>query len=235
MQIRALAIFAAFALPSLALAQPSPSTPPPPTANPSAPTTSDRPSDRSMDKSTDSKMDKSTDRTTPTDKTAKLSDGDIKIVAHLHHVHQMEIDAGKTAQKTGTARVKSYAEILIADHQSADKDLTAFAKQHKLTTIPADKPLSDADKQEQKDTQAKTAHMKALKGAAFDSEFLSMMETGHEKELAKVDTSIGSASDSDLQSMLKDVKPVLQRHADQARDLQKSPQASADQPTDKQP
>jgi len=82
-------------------------------------------------------------------------------------------------------------------------------------------------------TQA--AHLKMLKGADFDREFLSMMATGHDKELAKIDVSMGAATDPDLQSMLKAVKPVLQRHADQARDLQKNPQASADQPADKQP
>jgi len=63
-----------------------------------------------------------------------------------------------------------------------------------------------------------------------------MMATGHDKELTKIDTSISSATDPDLQAMLKTTKPVLQRHADQARDLQKTtPQASADQATDKLP
>jgi hypothetical protein len=54
------------------------------------------------------------------------------------------------------------------------------------------------------------------------------MVAGHDKELAKIDTAIGAAADPDLQTMLKSTKPVLQRHSDQAKDLQKSPQASAD-------
>ena len=66
-----------------------------------------------------------------------------------------------------------------------------------------------------------------------------MMVSGHEKELTKIDTSISSASDQDIQSFLKSLKPVLQRHADQARDLQKSPQAAAEprepKPADRQP
>jgi putative membrane protein len=99
--------------------------------------------------------------------------------------------------------------------------------------IPADKPETEADRQDAKDMTTKVAHLKTLKGAEFDKEFLNMMVAGHDKELAKIDTSIGAANDPDLQTMLKSVKPVLQRHSDQAHDLQKnSPQASA-APTDK--
>ncbi|TMQ10799.1 MAG: DUF4142 domain-containing protein, partial [Deltaproteobacteria bacterium] len=141
---------------------------------------------------------------------------------------QMEIDLGKVAQRSASARVKSYAETIVTDHQSADKDLLSFARSHKLMGIPADKPQSDADREDDKAMTTQAAHLKSLKGAEFDKEYLNMMVTGHEKELAKIDTSISSASDSDLQNMLKTLKPVLQRHADQGRDLQKSPQASAE-------
>src|SRR5215208_3381849 len=121
MKIRALAIVTALALPTLALADDDKSKPPP----------ADKTTDKSTDKATDKSMDKTNEKTTnaptdkapgKTDKAAKLSDGDMKIVAHLHHVNQMEIDLGKLAQKSGTASVKSYAETLVSDHQSNDKD-----------------------------------------------------------------------------------------------------------------
>lgn len=168
-------------------------------------------------------------------KAVKLADGDVKIVAHLHHVNQMEIDVGKAAQKSATAGVKSFGDTLVKDHQSNDKELTAFAKTHKLATIPGDKPETDADKQEQKEMMTDVAHLKTLKGAEFDKAFLTMMVSGHDKELAKIDVSIGAAGDPDLQTMLKAVKPVLQRHADEARDLQKNVQASNEQTPTKLP
>ena len=177
------------------------------------------------------------DKTPPksTDKATKLADGDVEIIAHLHHVNQMEIDLGKAAQNMATAKVKAYGQTLVSDHQSADKDFTAFAKKHNLMAIPADKPRTDADKQAQQEMTAQVAHLKTLKGADFDKEYLTMMVTGHDQELTRIDVSMGAASDPDLQTMLKSVKPVLQRHADQARDLQKSPQASADRPITKLP
>jgi putative membrane protein len=165
--------------------------------------------------------------TTPaTDTGGKLSADDGKIVSHLHHVNQMEIDMGKLAQKSGTSTVKGYADALVTDHTSADKDLVAFARKHGLSTIPADKAQTDAERQDEKDMTIAVTHVKTLKGAEFDKEFLTMMASGHDKELAKIDVSIGSAKDPDLQLTLKNLKPVLQRHADQARDLQKTPQAS---------
>lgn len=207
MKIRALAIISALALPTLALADDK------------------TPNDTAV----------KADSTTKPDANAKLSDGDAKIVAHLHHVNQMEIDLGKAAQKSGTAGVKAYGQTLVTDHQSSDKDLTAFAKSHKLATIPADKPMTDADKQDAKDMQSKVAKLKSEKDADFDRDFLSMMATDHDKELTRIDTSISSASDPDLQALLKTTKPVLQRHADQARDLQKNAQASANSTSDKAP
>jgi putative membrane protein len=241
MKIRALAIISALALPTVALADDNAPRPTPPATDTrtdsdtnktdsakntpgTTPDTTNTP-DTTM-RSDTTKAD--TGNANDSNKTAKLSDGDAKIVAHLHHVNQMEIELGKLAQKTGTTAVKNYGATLVTDHQSADKDLTTFAKSHKLATIPADKPQTDADKQDHKDMQSKMANLKNLKGADFDREFLNMMATGHDKELANIDTAIGGATDADLQTLLKGVKPVLQRHADQARDLQKNaPQASS--------
>ena len=247
MKLRALAIIAAFAVPGLASAVPAdvpPSAPPAnnsPTSDPASPSPDQAPMrDQSPtnpgDKPPTDKLPSERDKTTDKgEKGDKLSDADTKTIAHLHHVNQMEIQLGQLAQKSGTAHVKDYAKTLVGDHQSADKDLTAFAKAHKLMAIPADKPATDADRQDDKDMTTAMAKIKTLKGAAFDKEYLNMMVSGHDKELTKIDVAISGVTDPDLKSLLQGVKPVLQRHADQARDLQKSPQASTNTPPDKVP
>lgn len=220
MKLRAFAILAALAGPGLASATPANNQP---TTNPTHPTP-----DKSPPKGT-SPSDTSSSKTAGSDeKGAKLSDADVKIIAHLHHVNQMEITLAREAQRQGTAKVKDYANTMITDHQQADKDLTAFAKAHHLTTIPADKP-TDTERQDDKDMTQAAAHLKTLKGADFDKAYLNMMVSDHDKELTKIDVAISSTSDPDLKSLLQNVKPMLQRHADQARDLLKNPQASADQ------
>jgi putative membrane protein len=214
MKLRVFAVIAALAVPALATATPAdvpPSNPPPIT-------------------SPDSKAQPTGD-TSKDMKGAKLGDADNKIIAHLHHVNQMEIQLANLADKVGSPHVKDYAKTIVTDHQTADKDLTAFAKAHKVAAIPAEKPTTDAERQDDKDMTAAMARIKTLKGAEFDKEYLNMMVSGHDKELTKIDVSISSAGDPDLKSMLQGIKPVLQRHADQARDLQKtSAQASSMEP-----
>jgi len=231
MKIRAFAILAALATPGLAGATPA-DTPPTNTPTNNAPTNnspSNQPANPTPDKSPPRSTSSGDTSTNKGDKGAKLSDADVKVIAHLHHVNQMEITLGKEAQRQGTKNVKDYASTLITDHQSADKDLMAFAKAHQLTTIPTDKPTTDAERQDDKDMTQATARMKALKGADFDKAYLNMMVSDHDKELTKIDVAMSSTSEPELKSLLQNVKPMLQRHADQARDLLKSPQASADQ------
>jgi len=166
--------------------------------------------------------------TTPTEKSAKLSDDDVKIVAHLHHVNVMQIDLGKQAKVKGTAAVKSLGETLIKDHSTADKELAAMAKKKGIAKIPAAEPATEADKAEIKQHSESIAALKKLKGADFDREYLRMVVEDHEKELAKSDVFIASAQDTDLKTMLETNKTVLQRHHDAAKELQQSKaQASA--------
>lgn len=175
--------------------------------------------------------DKTTNKTGTTDTTKsptkeKPSESDLQTMAFIHHVNQMEIDLGKLAQTKGaTAGVKDYGKMLVKDHSTADKDLMALAKKDGAT-IPAFKPTDEADQKQMKDDKDMAAHLKTMKGAEFDKEFLTMMVEGHEKVLAKVDTLAGTTTNTGLQTYLKDLKPVLQKHEDNARELQKGqPQA----------
>lgn len=212
MKFRTFAIIAAFAMPALAsAAQAAQDQPSAPSSQPN------QGADTSRNQNTGNQG-----------KAAKLNDAEVKVISHLHHINQMEINLGKEGEKSGTARIKDYARMLVNDHQNADRELTAFAKAHKLNTIPADKPMTDAERQSEKDTATAMAHLKTLKGADFDKEFLSIAVTEHDRALAWIDTAMSSTTDPDLKSLLQTVKPMLQRHADQARDLQKSPQAAAD-------
>jgi putative membrane protein len=174
-----------------------------------------------------------TDQKTPTKtiETAKLSTDEVKIVAHLHHVNQMEVKLGKQAKRKATAAVRRYADMLVRDHAKADKDLVAMAKKKGLARIPMAKPETETEKQEARDQMAQTKALLKLKGADFDREYLRMMVDGHEKELAKTDVFIASATDTDLKTMLEGRKTTLQRHADAAKELQQGEaQASATPP-----
>lgn len=185
---------------------------------PGTTTTTDKTSDTNSNAPTKSGTDKKS--------MGKIAQPDLQVMAQIHHVDQEEIMMGKLAQAKGsTQAVKAYGQMLVRDHQAADKDLMSFARKNGAT-IPAYKPTDEADQKDMKDDKQMAAHIRTLKGAEFDKEFLAMMVQGHDKVLAKLDTAMGSIQNDDLKTMIQNLKPTLQKHADQARDLQKSnPQA----------
>jgi putative membrane protein len=172
-----------------------------------------------------------TSDTSTTVKKTKLADNDLVVLAHVHKVNQMEIDMGRMAQRKGSnAAIKDYGKMLVTDHQKTDKDVTTLANKHGQT-IPKDTAVNEMDKNEEKDNMDAMNRLQTLKGADFDRELLQIAVQGHEKELARADTAIGQVQDDDVKQLLKDMKPVLQRHADQARDLQKTEAQASAQPS----
>jgi putative membrane protein len=170
-------------------------------------------------KSTDAKT---VDAKTADAKPAKLAKNELQVLAHLHAVNQMEIDLGKTAKRVRkNDAVKQYGEMLVKDHTDGDKQLMALAKKHGQT-IPAEKPMSDAEKQDKADAKTAAMKLKKLKGNDFDTAFIQQMITDHEKELAKADAKLAEVQDSDVADALRAVKPTLQMHADHAREVQKN-------------
>jgi putative membrane protein len=169
--------------------------------------------------------------TTKTAKPAKLKAQELQVMAHYHAVNQLEIDLGKAAEKKATSdNVKSYAKMLVTDHQDADKELTALAKKTGQM-IPAEKPADATEKKEMADTKADATKLKTLKGADFERQYLRMMVQGHEKELANIDTNVAKLENAELVDAIKAKKDVLQKHADEARNLQKNePAAMNDMP-----
>ena len=163
------------------------------------------------------------------DKTAnKLSDAEQQELVHLHHVNQFEIEMAKMAQTNGTAQVKGVALTIINDHQKSDRDIMALAKKKNISLTGTSATAStDSDAQEMKDMMADKDRLKTMKGKDFDKEFLSMMMTGHAKELARLETTLAAAKDPDVVILLKNTKPVLQKHIDMARDAQKKVDAQA--------
>lgn len=215
MKIKSLLFTALLAIPVIASAQPT--------------------YDKAPTEKTAPEPDKSADANKPADKTgdktkstAKLSDEEKQIVAHLHHVNVMEIGMGKLAKQKATAAVKRFGDMLIKEHSTADKELKTFAKKNGLAKIPMHKPQTEAEKQEAKQMKDSMAALKKLKGADFDREFLRLNVEGHEKELAKTDVFLASATNEELKTLLEGRKTTLRRHADAAKELQAgNAQASA--------
>ena len=173
-----------------------------------------------------------TDTTKTTAKTPKLKPQELQVMAHYHAVNQMEISLGKAAEQKATSdNVKSFAKMLVTDHTDADKELTALAKKTGQM-IPAEKPADATEKKQLADEKADATKLKSMKkGADFEREYLRMMVQGHEKELANIDANVAKLENAELIDSIKAKKDVFQKHADEARNLQKNePAAMNDMP-----
>ena len=89
--------------------------------------------------------DKGADKTT---QKAPLSDDDAKVVSHVKHVNDMEIEMGKLAKTNGTASTKAYGNTLVKDHTANNTKLVALAKKKGIATIPPSEPSNDEQKLE---------------------------------------------------------------------------------------
>jgi putative membrane protein len=152
--------------------------------------------------------------TSPVRADEKLSDA--RLASMLHHVNQMEIDAGQLAEKQGmSAEIKDFGHQLIFDHTQADLKLKDAARKAIIdidTLTPADKAKLDVD-------ERKMEQVKRMKGAEFDKAFASVMYNGHDDVLDMLDKHEGDIKSADLKHWVTEAKPVLKRHKDLANKL----------------
>jgi len=156
-------------------------------------------------------------------KEAKLSSKELQVIASYHMDNKMQVELGNHVMKNGSrAEVKSYGEMLAKEHEGFDDKLAALAKKTGQMIPTKMKPATAAEKEQHANMKKTAANIKNLKGEDLDREYLRFMIEDHDKMLSNIDTHISDAKHPELADALREVKPTLQRHADKARELQKS-------------
>lgn len=137
----------------------------------------------------------------------------------LHHLNQKEIQLGRLAQQNGMSQdVKSYGEMLVRDHTSADERLMSYAQQ-KGFKLSEPKPMNDVERKAMDAEQASMEKLKVLKGQPFDSTFLASMVGGHDMALGKLKAAQVSCTDAGLSSLLQQLTQSFTQHRQQAYTL----------------
>jgi len=144
---------------------------------------------------------------------------DAQIASIVVTANQVDIDAGKLAQSTSAnAEVKKFAERMITDHTGVNKSAVELVTKLKVT--PEDNPTSQSLKS---GGESNLAHLKTLKGAAFDKAYIDHEVTYHQQVLDAVDkTLIPSAKNEELKALLVKVRPAFVAHLEHAKMLQSS-------------
>ncbi|MBJ6763347.1 DUF4142 domain-containing protein [Myxococcaceae bacterium JPH2] len=146
----------------------------------------------------------------PTDEKALLD--------RLHAVNQGEIKAGKLAmQNSQNPDVKSYAEQMVRDHTAMDQKVTTLAQGKGLKLDESPKALDDAEKRSMAADKATTEQLQALKGAPFDSVYMSNQVGAHDLAIGQVLAARhGMSASGELATMLTDLSQKLPQHRDMA-------------------
>jgi putative membrane protein len=150
----------------------------------------------------------------------KLSDTELQVLAHVHQNDMLEVKAGKLAlAKASTQGVKSLGKMLVDDH-GADARMILSLVQKQGLALPDVKPVSEGDRVDMTVAQETLSRLDQLHGKDFDVEFLRAQVAMHDKTLAKLDLQIAQVkAHPALVSMLREIRPVIAKHKDQAQTL----------------
>jgi putative membrane protein len=106
---------------------------------------------------------------------------------------------------------------MVADHSKAADELKSIAIQSKIT-LPADVSKSDAE------TYAK---LSKLSGAEFDRAYANEMVKDYEHDVAEFQKEAMGGKDPSLKQFAAKTLPTLESHLQQAREMQRTVQASS--------
>jgi putative membrane protein len=142
---------------------------------------------------------------------------DAQIASIVVTANQVDIDAGKLAKSRSTNKeVKAFAELMITDHTGVNKAATDLVTKLKVT--PQDNPTSQSLKA---DGDKNLAHLKTLKGAAFDKAYVDHEVAYHQQVIDALDkTLIPGATNDELKALLVKVRPAFVAHLEHAKHLQ---------------
>jgi len=127
-------------------------------------------------------------------------------VANLAEIEMSEL----ALQKSADPGIRNYATTMLQDHKSAQTKLKHAASEEKIA-LPG---TVDEKHRTQKEQLAEQV------GAAFDAQYVSMMQTGHDQTLAMLDSATKSKElAAPLKKYATDTLIVVRRHRDDANKL----------------
>lgn len=148
---------------------------------------------------------------------AAAAPSDAQIASIVVTANQVDIDAGKLAHsKAHSKDVKAFAKQMVTDHTSVNKAAMALAKRLKLT--PENNDTSKALKKGGVDN---IAHLKTLKGAAFDHAYVANEVSYHQTVIDAMDnTLLPHAQNAELKALLEKSRPAFVAHLEHAKKLE---------------
>jgi predicted outer membrane protein len=126
----------------------------------------------------------------------------------MHHMNLTEINEASVALFTSNNQaVRTYAQTMITEHQQNEQNLIQLANQ-KNVPIYAYQPSTV--------NIATDAELQSLPNNEFDSAYLQVQLNEHRKALQDLNLLRSQVTDSDIQNLINQTIPAIQKHVDLA-------------------
>jgi len=121
-----------------------------------------------------------------------------------------EVELGKIGSAHAmNADVRKFAERMVSDHEKANDELKAIARQKNFT-------IAEGLKKEHKEAASRVGK---LQGEQFDREFTAQMVKDHEAAVELFSNEAQSGQDSELKAWAAKTLPTLREHLRLAKSL----------------
>jgi putative membrane protein len=145
----------------------------------------------------------------------RLTDSKILFVTHIANAGEVEM-AKLARERAKDARVRKLAAAILAQHERADQKEEALIKRRKL-----DMSSTPTGVQLQSDGAQILAELETKSGTDFDRAYLAAQVDAHQRVLDLIDNRLlPAATDRDIQTLVRDMRPTVQSHLQRAQALQ---------------
>jgi putative membrane protein len=140
-------------------------------------------------------------------------ESDAKFAVDAANGGMAEVALSKLAQgKAATAKVKEFANMMVADHSKANDELMALASTKNIT-LPSAVGT---------DNQAKMDELAKKSGSEFEKGYIEIMVDDHKKAVDLFDDASKNAKDADIRAFAAKTLPTLKAHLDHVNALHDS-------------
>jgi len=142
-----------------------------------------------------------------------------QVLARLHHLNALEINAGNLARTKGqAAEVRAYGERLARHHAAADTLVVRTAARDR---VPLRRwvPRTTAEVQDAREERIFMARLSNLRGFQFDRAFLRGVVQGHDTAIAWLQSKRPFLRGTQTMSLVQELLPQLRMHRNSAARL----------------
>ena len=142
---------------------------------------------------------------------SSLGSDDTSFVKNAAKGGMAEVELGRLAMQRGaSAEVRDFGGRMVRDHSKANHELQALAAS-KGVDLPKSKSIGE---------DVSAAHLKMLKGKAFDAAYIKMMVEDHKQDVADFQKAADGSQDPDVKKFAAKTLPTLQSHLDKIEQIQ---------------